>query len=552
MINQIRKYIAKGYSVFPVKQDKRPYFSWEEYQHRKPTRDELNAWWGPKGKYQKSNVAIVTGAISNLTVVDIDSKEGEKAIEKYVPMKIQTPVVMTPSGGYHIYFQHEEQVRNKARFLTDCDIRSEGGYVVAPPSENGNGNAYSFVRENELKALRMPTSLLFLLLASTPYYNNIYNIAKDMPNVFSSDDKRIRVTTTDYKIEDGKRDDTLFHIANCLTKGQTSEDEICEILTIIGLHGCQTPFPLKEIKQKIESSLKRQKNINRAWMEEVRQLLMNTKGDITTTAIHQWLQAATRREKQSINQALARLADEGLLKRSETKAGQYRIISKNVKFKDWKKARSETLDFVLPMGMHEAVKIRPGSVILIAGQNNSGKTAFAMEITALNCHSFDTYYFSSEIEEEEFKERAESYGGLENWKCDFASDWDPSSIGDIILPDALNIIDYLEPPGGDYTQMAVKLTEIHHTLNKGVAVVCLQKKGDSEFGAGGEYMANKPQFYCTLDKVNYPVCRLHIRKCKAPKKGYINPSGLSVDYKIARDGVHIRPYGKFDFKKWDE
>ena len=204
------------------------------------------------------------------------------------------------------------------------------------------------------------------------------------------------------------------------------------------------------------------------------------------------------------------------------------------------------------MGMHEAVRIRPGSIILIQGSNNSGKTAVAMEITALNCHKFKTYYFSSEVEEDEFKERAGSYSSLDDWDCDFIDGWDPLNIGDIIYPDGLNVIDYLEPPGGDYTQMAVKLTEIHKGLDRGVAVVCLQKKGESDFGAGGEYLMNKPQFVCNLDKKDYPICKLTIRKCKAPQQGYINPGGQSVEYKIARDGVHIKPYGSFDFQKWDD
>ena len=120
-----------------------------------------------------------------------------------------------------------------------------------------------------------------------------------------------------------------------------------------------------------------------------------------------------------------------------------------------------------------------------------------------------------------------------------------------IQPDALNIIDYLEPPGGDYTLMAQKMADIHRKLNKGIAVVCLQKKSEG-YGAGGEYMKNKPHLYITLDVLfKKGISKVTILKCKKPKYGFKNPQGLEAKYRInLRNGVAIEEVEPFKFEKW--
>jgi len=334
-----------------------------------------------------------------------------------------------------------------------------------------------------------------------------------------------------------------------MKKGGMAGSEVHEILRLIGIYGCIEPFPKKEIDAKIKSILDREKSRTRAWQEEVRELLVTTSGDVTTTNVYNWLQVTTRDEKKSVIKALSRLADEGLLKKSQTVAGKYRIVSNDSTVKDWKHAKTETLDFNLPLGIDEAIRVRPGSIILFAGVTNTGKTAFSMQTIALN-KDRKFHYFSSEIEEDEFKERAMNYSSLEDWDCEFIDGWNPMNIEDIIIPDGFNVIDYLEPPEGDYTLMATKLTDIHRALNKGIAIVCLQKKKDVEYGAGGEFMASKPHLYCTLDIIDYPECQLMIKKCKTPKKGYKNPGGMSIKYVISRNGITVEAVESFKFEKW--
>jgi len=119
-----------GYSVIPVTANsKKPAIEWKEYQQRKPTEEELKKWF-LENDY---NIGIVTGAISGIAVVDLDSKEAIEFSKKNNFPK--TPYVKT-GKGYHLYFKYQNGVRNfqKRPDLKDIDLRADGGYVIAPPS----------------------------------------------------------------------------------------------------------------------------------------------------------------------------------------------------------------------------------------------------------------------------------------------------------------------------------------------------------------------------------------------------------------------------------
>lgn len=78
---------------------------------------------------------------SGLIVVDIDPKNGgsSEALDQLPP----SLTVRTPSGGWHVYFRG--QSANRVGLLPGVDVRSTGGYVVAPGSVTAAG-AYAVER----------------------------------------------------------------------------------------------------------------------------------------------------------------------------------------------------------------------------------------------------------------------------------------------------------------------------------------------------------------------------------------------------------------------
>jgi len=129
--------IENKYSVFPTGKNKIPLVPWIEYQNRFPTIEEIDAWWD---KFPEAQIGIVTGEISNLTVVDVE-KGGDAS---FLPQN--TTMVKTGGGGIHLYYVYAEGIKNSTRIKELIDIRSEGGYVVAPYSSSDKGS-YEYIKQ---------------------------------------------------------------------------------------------------------------------------------------------------------------------------------------------------------------------------------------------------------------------------------------------------------------------------------------------------------------------------------------------------------------------
>ena len=103
---------------------------------------------------------------------------------------------------------------------------------------------------------------------------------------------------------------------------------------------------------------------------------------------------------------------------------------------------------------------------------------------------------------------------------------------DVIQPDALNIIDFLEM-GTDFWKVGEKIMAIWKRLRNGVAVILIQKSRDSDFARGGEFSIEKARLYLTLDKGN-PYNFAKIVSAKNWVNPQVNPNGYGLQYRLAR------------------
>ena len=126
----------------------------------------IDQWWG---RWPDANIGLRTGAISRLVVIDVDGEEGADSLhdlERSYGELPRTASVATPGGGMHLYFKHPGfEVRNSVSQLAPrIDVRGDGGYVIAPPSRAGNGNAY--VPDEQAPVAALPGWLLALVRRS--------------------------------------------------------------------------------------------------------------------------------------------------------------------------------------------------------------------------------------------------------------------------------------------------------------------------------------------------------------------------------------------------
>ena len=124
----------------------------------------IRFWWN--NAFKDSNVAIATGRISGFFAVDVDVKhDGLKAWETFKDDynfdDYETPVQQTPSGGKHVLYNMpvEGKVLTRTNVLAQgIDIRGDGGYIVAAPSEG-----YSYESDQgigEIQLQEAPESIL--------------------------------------------------------------------------------------------------------------------------------------------------------------------------------------------------------------------------------------------------------------------------------------------------------------------------------------------------------------------------------------------------------
>jgi len=137
---------ARGWSLIPLKyRDKRPAIaSWTAYQRRPATFDEVCAWFD---RSEPFNVGIVTGRVSGIVVIDLDSEDAVAWAGEHLPpceMRVKT------AKGVHLYYPCSDDApwRNKARVSwngrpLELDVRANGGYVVAPGSVHPSGFVYA-------------------------------------------------------------------------------------------------------------------------------------------------------------------------------------------------------------------------------------------------------------------------------------------------------------------------------------------------------------------------------------------------------------------------
>lgn len=154
-LHRAHRLLALGLSVIPVPRagtclirgtpcdGKTPILSWKPFQSRLPTVEELELWFVS----DLTNIAIVTGAVSGVVVVDVDAREAWEAAARRLPA---TPWRTRTAKGLHLWFQHPGfHVGNRTRIaLADdklpLDVRGDGGYVMAPGSVHASGAAYRF------------------------------------------------------------------------------------------------------------------------------------------------------------------------------------------------------------------------------------------------------------------------------------------------------------------------------------------------------------------------------------------------------------------------
>ncbi|MEI6641925.1 MAG: bifunctional DNA primase/polymerase, partial [Novosphingobium sp.] len=130
---------SRGWSVIPLeRRGKKPRCRWEQYQSQRAPLETIARWAVDDG-----NVGIVTGAVSGIVVLDLDSDDAiAEARRRGLP---SSTIVVKTARGEHWYFRHPGgTIRNGTKIFPSADVRGDGGYVVAAGSIHETGVVYTY------------------------------------------------------------------------------------------------------------------------------------------------------------------------------------------------------------------------------------------------------------------------------------------------------------------------------------------------------------------------------------------------------------------------
>jgi hypothetical protein len=351
--------------------------------------------------------------------------------------------------------------------------------------------------------------------------------------------------TPEVSFKKGGRDESLFHIANTLFRGGTSLAIIEETIRLLA-QSCEPPF--REWKTKVLSALDRNEGREKTLSEDIEEWIDASEGSFTSAELDRELLIVSKQDKGNRRKFLQRLRKRGVLESVNGKVGMYRKVNLDMAPLNYVDVVDDDTyrEFQFPLGIEKYFKLMPKNIVIVGGAPDTGKTAFMLALADLNQDDFPVNYFSSEMGSLEFKSRLDGF----HWRK--PSDWNflaferEENFSDVIRPNQVNIIDFLEIYDNFYA-VGQLIRDIWSKLDQGVAIIAIQKNQGAENPLGGNFARQKARLVLNLDRLKdddgWYTSQAKITKAKNWRT-IINPSGLVIKYDLA-DGCQFKPRGEW-------
>lgn len=168
--------------------------------------ETIKQWWS---QWPEANVGIATGRVSDLVVVDVDEgKGGAESLENLQKLYGTLPPTreVRTGAGRHLYYRYSAAGKKLLNAVglggfEGIDLRTDGGYVVAPFSQHANGTFYHWLNEDDLAPLPDIVVTLAMKLESVP--DEAAPAKNDMLGLLEG-------------LEEGNRNQTFMRLTNFL------------------------------------------------------------------------------------------------------------------------------------------------------------------------------------------------------------------------------------------------------------------------------------------------------------------------------------------------
>lgn len=242
MLDQALQYASKGIKVFPLKENSKSGQVLNSWKKEASTNIEtIMNWWT-----QNPNYNIGLALDESLLVIDIDRKNEKDGLLEFqewesVNGKLPaTAIAKTPNNGFHIYFYVDRPYKNSVSTVAEgIDIKTNGGYVVAPPSIV-DGKPYEWANNNDIG------------LANENVYGFL-NRSKESTLEQLENSEALHLNQV---ISEGTRNEAMFRLASYLQTKGIDPENILKLVWAENNKKCNPPLSDSEIKTLVKSAMK--------------------------------------------------------------------------------------------------------------------------------------------------------------------------------------------------------------------------------------------------------------------------------------------------------
>jgi hypothetical protein len=290
----------------------------------------------------------------------------------------------------------------------------------------------------------------------------------------------------------------------------------------------------KEIEKKILSLIAGKKNVVDNITEEVKLWVRGTSGEFSIAQVYSELCVIDKKNKDTVRYALKKLCEVGVIESVGRKTGLYRKVNKEYTEQSWWEDEGSPLPLRYPLGVERFANVYPGNIILLEGSKSQGKSSFCFEFARLNQSVYPKkiQYQNIEMANSEIKERVKQYEEDRMWTetkirdrltmIRRTSDW-----ADIIIPDAINIVDYLLEYSETF-KLPNFIFDIHKKLTTGICLIAIQRDPLKPYPTGGRATRDIPRLVLSL--IGHKIRFEDVKSFN----GSVNPTGMLCKYKKVR------------------
>jgi len=216
------------------------------------------------GRFPNANLALATGEVSGVWVLDIDGDAGGFESMEELEIKhgnLPGTLVVVTGGGLHGYFRYQSglDIRSKAGIIgKGIDQRANGGYVIIPPSHHVSGKQYTWAwlacdgDDPEIKPTRPAIAPHWLTMAAlTKPQVSRESFPKMVPKSHSHREWESfsRESSSDGTIVTGQRNNELAHKAGYMRRVGFTESEILAALLKLNADRCSPALDADEVEK---------------------------------------------------------------------------------------------------------------------------------------------------------------------------------------------------------------------------------------------------------------------------------------------------------------